>query len=249
MLRLLLAFAFAVGCHVCACFLPVPWFRDIPPVLMGEEPITVNLSASVAAETTTNVPAQGEKQREYQPPEEQNRPVESRKDKERNPLETEQVVREARQPILKNVERVVLKPQVGKRKLNRKQATVAAPEKIEHSAATQQEHTAIRKKTEGASHADPAQTTVEARPMYQKNPKPAYPMLARQRGWQGTVLLAVMVAADGVSEKVSIVKSSGFQILDKSALKAVKGWKFLPGMERGTPIAMEVMVPVNFVLE
>lgn len=48
-----------------------------------------------------------------------------------------------------------------------------------------------------------------------------YPPLARQRGWEGTVLLALRVESDGHLEKIRIVRSSGYAVLDHSALNSL----------------------------
>ena len=63
------------------------------------------------------------------------------------------------------------------------------------------------------------------------------------------VLLAAEVAADGRVENLTIKKSSGYASLDRSALEAVKRWKFDPGRRMGKPVAMWVDVPVKFVLK
>jgi protein TonB len=49
----------------------------------------------------------------------------------------------------------------------------------------------------------------------------AYPPLARQRGWEGTVLLGLRVDSDGHIEGVHVTNSSGYAILDNSALNSL----------------------------
>lgn len=49
------------------------------------------------------------------------------------------------------------------------------------------------------------------------NPIPRYPQLARERGWEGVVVLAVQVGAGGEALSVGIAKSSGHGLLDASA--------------------------------
>jgi TonB family protein len=88
-----------------------------------------------------------------------------------------------------------------------------------------------------------------ATPRYRENTHPVYPAVARSRGYEGMVLLAAEVAADGRVEKVAIKKSSGYASLDRSALESVKRWKFDPGRKLGKPVAMWVDVPVKFVLK
>ncbi|MCI5148417.1 MAG: TonB family protein [Candidatus Electrothrix sp. MAN1_4] len=89
----------------------------------------------------------------------------------------------------------------------------------------------------------------EATPLYQSNPPPAYPRMARRRGLEGIVMLGVTVLKDGSVDKVRLHKSSGYRLLDKSALKTVKKWRFSPGTKNGRPASMEVLVPVRFKLK
>jgi len=48
-----------------------------------------------------------------------------------------------------------------------------------------------------------------------------YPPLARQRGWEGTVLLGLRVESDGHLDKIRIEHSSGYAVLDHSALNSL----------------------------
>ncbi len=87
-----------------------------------------------------------------------------------------------------------------------------------------------------------------AAPRYSENYLPAYPLPARQRGYAGVVTLAVEVLADGSVGRLEMKKTSGYELLDKSAREAVKGWKFSPAKKMGTPITMWVDIPVKFEL-
>jgi protein TonB len=48
--------------------------------------------------------------------------------------------------------------------------------------------------------------------------------------------------------KWRLKKSSGYSILDKSALDSVRTWRFEPAKYRGSPITMWVDVPIRFAL-
>lgn len=85
-------------------------------------------------------------------------------------------------------------------------------------------------------------------PRYGDNAHPAYPPLARLRGYQGVVVLFVEVLADGRVGQVSIRRSAGHEILDRAALEAVRTWRFEPGRKEGRAVTMSVEVPVRFVL-
>jgi TonB family protein len=88
----------------------------------------------------------------------------------------------------------------------------------------------------------------DAVPRYGDNARPAYPPLARLRGYQGLVVLFVEVLADGRVGQVGIRRSAGHEILDRAALEAVRTWRFEPGRKEGQTVAMSVEVPVRFVL-
>jgi len=89
----------------------------------------------------------------------------------------------------------------------------------------------------------------EAVPFYKINPPPRYPRTARRRGIQGTVVLSVYVDVQGRVDNLWVFESSGYRVLDNSALEAVKKWSFEPGRKGDTKVAMWVNVPVRFELQ
>ncbi len=86
-------------------------------------------------------------------------------------------------------------------------------------------------------------------PRYRENVHPAYPLVARLRGYEGVVLLSAEISVDGRVGGLKIKRSSGYAVLDRSALEAVKTWKFDPGRKMGKPTGMWVDVPVKFLLK
>ncbi len=88
----------------------------------------------------------------------------------------------------------------------------------------------------------------EATPDYDRNPSPEYPRRARQLGFEGIVLLHVWVNPDGGVDDAKIAASSGYAMLDDSALRAVKGWMFKPARRGDQPVAALVQVPIRFTL-
>ncbi len=86
-------------------------------------------------------------------------------------------------------------------------------------------------------------------PLVLNNPAPAYPELARQKGWEGRTIVRVEVSPAGQATKVSIARGSGFGVLDQAALRAVKKWRFQPRTVGGLPAPGVVEVPVNFSLD
>jgi len=85
-------------------------------------------------------------------------------------------------------------------------------------------------------------------PRYLENSRPDYPVIARLRGYEGVVWLSVEVSPDGRVGDLRIKKSSGFDVLDQSAVRAVKTWRFEPARSMGAPVSMWVDLPVRFVL-
>jgi len=88
-----------------------------------------------------------------------------------------------------------------------------------------------------------------AYPEYRLNPKPRYPRTARKRGYEGEVKLKVFVLPNGRVGKIEVISPSGHEILDESALEAVKNWVFVPGKENGKEISSWVTVPITFQLK
>jgi len=66
-------------------------------------------------------------------------------------------------------------------------------------------------------------------PIVGKNQPPTYPTIARRRSWEGTVLLGIDCDAEGVVQFVSVVRSSGHEVLDDAAVAAVRQWRFAAG--------------------
>ena len=88
-----------------------------------------------------------------------------------------------------------------------------------------------------------------AKPLYKENVLPAYPVIAKRRGYQGIVELMVLVSENGKVSSLKIFKSSGYKSLDRQAVITVKNWLFEPGKRNGIPEEMWVKIPVKFELK
>lgn len=84
---------------------------------------------------------------------------------------------------------------------------------------------------------------------YLANPAPRYPAMSKRLNETGSVLLRVLVKADGKAADVKLKRSSGFSRLDDAALSAVRDWRFLPAKSNGKPIDYWYDVPINFRLD
>lgn len=82
-----------------------------------------------------------------------------------------------------------------------------------------------------------------------RNEPPAYPTVARRRGYSGTVELRVEVLADGTAGRIELLKSSGYGVLDEAAMTSVRRWRFRPASRGGVSEPSWIDVPVIFRLE
>lgn len=105
----------------------------------------------------------------------------------------------------------------------------------------------------GDEHPSPGtsldQPTTMATPNYKENNPPAYPLLARRRNYEGTVLLDVLVRRDGRVGSIRLAESSGHTSLDQSAIRGVRKWTFHPGTRGGEAVEMWVTIPIRFQLK
>jgi len=74
-----------------------------------------------------------------------------------------------------------------------------------------------------------------------------YPALARERGWEGTVLVGVAVASDGMLTSARLLRSSGYPLLDEASLTSLRRIHSL-GVEtaRLGSEPVEVILPIRF---
>jgi protein TonB len=104
--------------------------------------------------------------------------------------------------------------------------------------------------TESSAAADEPGATVHLSvPLYDLNPTPNYPRVARRRRYEGTVLLDVLVDPTGNAAQVKVIQSSGYALLDRSAAADVGQWRFKPARRGSRPVEMWVQVPVRYQLD
>ena len=75
--------------------------------------------------------------------------------------------------------------------------------------------------------------------------EPEFTEQARQATFQGTVALQLIVDADGNPQNVHVTRRLGMG-LDEKAIEAVKQYKFRPAMFQGHPVAVQMVVEVDF---
>jgi protein TonB len=86
-------------------------------------------------------------------------------------------------------------------------------------------------------------------PNYAKQAQHVYPPEAARRHQQGVVALMLYINGNGMLDKVEIVKSSGFPLLDAAAIKEMKQSRFQPAMDGVIPIRSRAQASVTYRLE
>ncbi len=84
-------------------------------------------------------------------------------------------------------------------------------------------------------------------PVLIREVKPSYTEGAMRAKIQGTAWLECVVLPDGSVGRVRIVRSLDTAYgLDDEALKAARGWRFMPARRRGHPVAMLIRIGMDF---
>jgi protein TonB len=77
--------------------------------------------------------------------------------------------------------------------------------------------------------------------------KPQYTPDAMRAKLQGEVWVSAVVLPDGTTAEVRVIRSLDSVLgLDQEAVKAVRQWRFRPGMRLGQPVAVQISVAVSF---
>lgn len=87
-------------------------------------------------------------------------------------------------------------------------------------------------------------------PVVVREVKPAYTAEALQQKIQGSVILGIVVLADGTVGDITVKHSLDQEYgLDQEAIKAAKEWLFKPGIKDGKPVPVEVTLELTFTLK
>jgi TonB family protein len=71
-------------------------------------------------------------------------------------------------------------------------------------------------------------------------PRPNYPLYARQYHWTGEGPFVCRIRPDGTVASVDVLRSTGHEMLDRAAIKALRQWRFQPGDMNA------IKIPINF---
>ena len=73
-----------------------------------------------------------------------------------------------------------------------------------------------------------------------------YPPMLREAGIGGDVDVNLWLDEDGVIVRAEVARSSGYELLDRAALKVVETMRLTPAQNRGAPVRVIVAIPVRF---
>ena len=124
-----------------------------------------------------------------------------------------------------------------------------APEKVASAPVETQKDT-VAKEASGAPNKGEV-SQVEVRPTLvgsSSDLAKEYPALSQRLGEEGTVLVALEVAADGSVTDARVLSSSGYARLDNAALSAVRKAHFKPGTVNGVPVTSKARLPIRYEL-
>ena len=65
-------------------------------------------------------------------------------------------------------------------------------------------------------------------------------------GWEGVVVLRLLVDVQGGVARVTVTTGSGFALLDEAAVDAARRWRFDPARDGDRPIPMVHEVRIRF---
>lgn len=90
---------------------------------------------------------------------------------------------------------------------------------------------------------------LEEYPEPKYNPQPTYPRFAREKEWEGKVIVRVLLRTDGTVERAELKSPSPYETLNNAALEKAREWTFTPAKQRGRPVRVWVNIPFTFTLE
>lgn len=78
---------------------------------------------------------------------------------------------------------------------------------------------------------------------------PRYPRTSRRKGEEGAVQLLIHINTEGSVRQVEILTSSGYDRLDRAAVKSVQSAQFSPELHNGSPQSSALSLTIRFKLD
>lgn len=90
---------------------------------------------------------------------------------------------------------------------------------------------------------------LDRNPVPVSRPRPVFPYYARQRGIEGYVDLRFLVNAQGTVESAEVLAADPPGVFDNEALRAIRRWRFQPGIRDGQAVAANLQIRIRFTLD
>ena len=138
-------------------------------------------------------------------------------------------------------------------KISEPQKVIPAPEKTKQTPVVQQK--VVTKIEEPTKEIADEEKFQEAIPIIENaafkgtRTPPVYPKRALMLRQEGTVILQALIDINGSIQDIKVITSSGYEILDKSAIDAVWKWQFEPSVIDNKPSLSWVQIPVEFIIK
>jgi TonB family protein len=83
-------------------------------------------------------------------------------------------------------------------------------------------------------------------PTLESKPRISFPRIAEEENYSGNVKVLLYVSETGIVNKVDILESSSYAVLDEAAVDYFKRFVFNPARGKGKPISSRVIWDINF---
>jgi protein TonB len=90
---------------------------------------------------------------------------------------------------------------------------------------------------------------LDQNPVPISRPRPVFPYYARRRGIEGYVDVQFTVSAQGTVEDAEALAAKPAGVFDHEALRAIRRWRFKPGIRNGKPVAARLQIRIRFTLD
>jgi len=83
-------------------------------------------------------------------------------------------------------------------------------------------------------------------PVIKVQPHLVYPQVAQENAYSGTIKVYLQISSIGDVEKTTLIKSSGYKLLDDDAVNYCKQLKFSPGLRDGKPVISRTLWVIKY---
>lgn len=152
--------------------------------------------------------------------------------------------------VLKSVKKTESKRDITPSKIQNKSVSEEAesiPQSLNVSASLTSNKTQLESAPPASTSATNTSLQASARPI--RSPKPRYPAEAIKRRQEGRVTLNLEILESGAIGQAVLVKSSGVESLDQSALEAVRTWQYTAAIKDDQVVRQWMRVVIGFELK